>query len=60
MQEAILADPFYLGEPHHIRLRNSKGNTDHQIMHAPAPGTPTTRKWYAIARGSQVGIFLSW
>lgn len=60
IKEAILANPFYLGEPRHIGLHNSKGSTEHRIMRTPTPGAPTPEKWYAIACGSQVGIFLSW
>jgi len=56
----IAADPFYLGEPHHIRLRNSKGSTLNREMKAPTPGTPTPEKWYAVICGAEVGIFLSW
>ena len=57
---AILTNPFYLGEPRHIFLRNSRGLTDLRVMKVPAPDAPTPEKWYAVACGTQVGIFLSW
>jgi len=60
IKRAILANPFYLGEPRHICLRNSKGKTTHRVMRTPPHGSPTPPKWYAVACGSQVGVFLSW
>ena len=59
-QAAVSVNPFYLGEPRHIRLRNSSGSVTNRVMKAPPPGTPTSEKWYAIASGKEVGIFLSW
>jgi len=59
-KDAILADPFYLGEPRHIRLRNSKGSVTKRVMSTPTPGAPTPERWYAVACGTEVGIFLSW
>jgi hypothetical protein len=60
LRSSIAANPHYLGEPHHIFLRNPNGNTDKRSMVKPAPGTIPPGKWYAISCGSSVGIFLSW
>lgn len=60
IRNAILANPFYLGEPSHIRLRNANGDETHRKMKAPSQGTSSPDKWYAIVCGTQVGIFLSW
>lgn len=60
IRASILANPYYLGEPCHIYLRNSKGDTSNRKMKSPRQGISPADKWYAISSGTRVGIFLSW
>ena len=60
LKHAIEADPFYLGEPHHISVRNSRGPLHNWRMKKPSSGSPTPGKWFAVAKGSEVGVFLDW
>ncbi|KAF9793432.1 hypothetical protein BJ322DRAFT_1016940 [Thelephora terrestris] len=60
LKRVIEANPYYLGEPYHINVRNSQGSLKNRRMKRPPPGSPTPEKWFAVARGSELGVFLDW
>ena len=60
LKHAIAEDPFFLGNPEHIQLRNSSGNTSHRKVVTPPRNSPPPKSWYVVMCGTKVGIFLSW
>ncbi|KAF9778374.1 hypothetical protein BJ322DRAFT_1025088 [Thelephora terrestris] len=60
LKRVIEANPYYLREPYHINVRNSQGSLKNRRMKRPPPGSPTPEKWFAVARGSELGVFLDW
>ena len=57
---AMAEDPFFLGNPEHIFLRNSSGSTANRRVVTPSRNSPPPKKWYVVTCGTKVGIFLSW
>ncbi|KAF9777604.1 hypothetical protein BJ322DRAFT_1114903 [Thelephora terrestris] len=60
LKRVIEANPYYLREPYHINVRNSQGSLKNRRIKRPPPGSPTPEKWFAVARGSELGVFLDW
>ena len=60
LRRRIAADPFYLGEPDQISLRNPTGSVAKRRMQTPPSNTSAPGKWYAVSRGEGVGVFLDW
>ena len=60
LKHAISENPFFLGKLEHIRVRNSSGSTAHLRVVAPPRNSPPPKRWYVVACGTKVGIFLSW
>ena len=58
LRRRIAADPTYLGEPKHISLRHRTGSAAKRRMRVPQ--NTTSKKYYAISCGTEVGIFLRW
>ena len=63
LKRRITADPFYLGEPRHITLRNPRGSVRRRKMATPYADTKTRKakdKWIAVSCGTEVGVFPTW
>ena len=60
LKNRIAADPLYFGEPHHIRLRNPGHFAVNRKIHLPPKNVVAPDKWYAVACGTRVGVFLTW
>ena len=63
LKRRIAVDPFYLGEPQHITLRNPRGSAGRWKMATPYADTKTRKakdKWIAVSCGTEVGVFPTW
>lgn len=57
MLRQIRSNPFWLGGMNYVNTAAACGTQ--QEIHAPALDT-STRRWYTVVMGTEVGIFTSW